>query len=54
MQHKNRYSISHNYCTNYLPQDLNIRKMYKFYCQWCAENDKQPVRNAITDIFFVP
>lgn len=45
-RYKSHYSRADNHCTRYLPQHLNINKMYLLYTEWCTETSKPKVKKS--------
>lgn len=45
-RYRSHYSRSQNAASRYLSPDLNIKKMYSLYCEWCLELDKSPVKQS--------
>lgn len=45
-QYRSHYSQVDNPCTRYLPENLNISKMYSLYSEWCTEKNTAKVKES--------
>lgn len=45
-RYKSHYSRADNIGCRYLPQHLNINKLYELYTEWCTENQKPMVKKS--------